>query len=130
MLFSGHFSVRRTQVIDDESDYFATNNKWISTKERDALQQRKDQLHNQKHASRLDKKFTLDFAGRRVIEDGETVNMYDGKDAVVQAVNFGNPSSMRVGIGEESSLINPTIAGPAPQVCTFAIVIQSFCCQC
>ncbi|XP_072038298.1 activating signal cointegrator 1-like isoform X2 [Amphiura filiformis] len=108
-------SVRRTQVIDDESDYFAVDtNRWLSDQERDALKKRKQELHKQKHASRLDQKFTLDFAGRRVFEDdGSGVNMYDRNDAVVQAVNFGNPASR--GSGDGNALINPTITQPPPK---------------
>ena len=112
------YSVRRTQVIDDESDYFAVDtNRWLSDHEREALRKRKEELHKQRHASRLDKKFTLDFAGRRVFEDdSDNVNMYDRNDAVVQAVNFGNPTSQQKGEGDGNPLINPTITQPAPKV--------------
>ena len=65
-------SVRRTKVIDDESDYFATDSKWLNKNERKVLKDKEDRLHKLKHASRRDKKITLDFAGRKVIEEKPT----------------------------------------------------------
>ena len=63
-------SVQRTKVIDDESDYFtADTNTWLAPEERQVLQRRQAQLHEARHASRQNRKVTLDFAGRRVIED-------------------------------------------------------------
>ena len=58
------FSTRRTKVIDDESDYYATESKWLSKTEREQLQKKKDALHARMHASRKDRKITFDFAGR------------------------------------------------------------------
>lgn len=65
-------SVRRTKVIDDESDYFASDSKWLSKKERKVLKEKEDKLQQLKHGSRRDKKVTLDFAGRKVIEEKPT----------------------------------------------------------
>ncbi|KAJ8029259.1 Activating signal cointegrator 1 [Holothuria leucospilota] len=77
-------------VIDDQSDYFSTDsNHWLSTKDRKALQAKKEQLKEQKYGSRRNKKVTLDFAGRRVIEEGEGVNMYDINDETVQRIHYG-----------------------------------------
>ncbi|XP_077989088.1 activating signal cointegrator 1-like [Glandiceps talaboti] len=111
-------SVRRTQVIDDESDYFATDtNRWLSKTERDALKKREDQLREVRHGSRRNKKVTLDFAGRQVLDDNEVVDMYNRNDAVVQAINFG--TDYRTGgqtqINSESGLINPNITQKAPK---------------
>ncbi|XP_028416961.1 activating signal cointegrator 1-like [Dendronephthya gigantea] len=65
-------SVRRTKVIDDESDYFASDSKWLSKKERKILKEKEDKLQKLKHGSRRDKKVTLDFAGRKIIEEKPT----------------------------------------------------------
>ena len=61
---------------------------------------------------------TLDFAGRCVVEESNTVGqtMYDHQDAVVQQVQYhphrgGHPES-----GEQGFLVNPSIVQPAPQV--------------
>lgn len=60
---------RRTTVIDDESDYFKSNSVWLSQEEKKKLVALEDQLRGQKHASRLNRKVTLDFAGRQVIDE-------------------------------------------------------------
>ncbi|XP_022096510.1 activating signal cointegrator 1-like isoform X2 [Acanthaster planci] len=111
-------SVRRTQVIDDESDYFSTDsNQWLTSEERAKLERRKQELMEQKHGSRLRKTFTLDFAGRRVVEDTQQVDMYDGQDEVVQAVNFGRTGNVRGhrGAAGDSDIVNPNISQAAPR---------------
>lgn len=71
------FSVKRTQVLDDESDYFATDsNQWLSPCERDALRKREEELRELRHASRKDRKITLDFAGRQALDEGENLTPY------------------------------------------------------
>jgi len=63
-------STKRTQVIDDESDYFATDtNKWLTPQQREALEKKKAEVHEERHKSRLDRRITFDFAGRRVVEE-------------------------------------------------------------
>ena len=85
-------SAKRTQVIDDESDYFnADSNRWLSKAEKEKLAKRERELREKRHASRLDRKVTLDFAGRRVVDTTETVDMYNVNDDVIQEVccDFG-----------------------------------------
>ena len=73
-------SVRRTQVLDDESDYFATeSNQWLSPGERDKLRRKEEELREMRHASRKDRKITLDFAGRQVVDEGNNLNEYYNK---------------------------------------------------
>ena len=87
---------KRTRVIDDESDYFAVDtNKWLTPQQRyirliasskvvhkhhifsrEALQKKKEELHAEKHKSRLDRRITFDFAGRKVVEE-EGTPQYD-----------------------------------------------------
>lgn len=62
-------SERRTTVIDDESDYFKANSVWLSDAEKRKLEKLERQLRDQKHASRLNRKMTFDFAGRQVVEE-------------------------------------------------------------
>lgn len=70
-------SVRRTQVLDDESDYFATDsNQWLSPNEREKLRKKEEELRELRHASRKDRKITLDFAGRQVIDEGNNLEEY------------------------------------------------------
>ncbi|KAK7116658.1 activating signal cointegrator 1-like isoform X2 [Littorina saxatilis] len=114
-------SVRRTQVIDDECDYFSTDsNQWLSKKDREALRKREEELRSSRHASRRDRKVTLDFAGRQVVEEANTVGqtMYDHRDAVVQQVQYGGSGDQSRGgnpadLGQ-GSLVNPSIVQPAP----------------
>lgn len=73
-------SIRRTQVIDDESDYFASDsNQWLSKVEREMLQKREDELRELRHASRLSKKVTIDFAGRKILEDENPLAEYHSR---------------------------------------------------
>ncbi|XP_018620872.2 activating signal cointegrator 1 isoform X1 [Scleropages formosus] len=114
-------SVRRTQVLDDESDYFATDsNQWLSQMEREALRRREEELRQLRHASRRDRKITLDFAGRRVLEEGANLGHYYRKfDEAVQAVKEGfltasHGSSTTEGRQHLRELLNPNIAHVAP----------------
>ena len=61
-------------MIDDESDYFSVDaNQWLSDAERDSLSKKEAELREAKYGSRRDRKIVLDFAGRRVIEQEDTV---------------------------------------------------------
>jgi hypothetical protein len=65
-------SEKRTRVIDDEMDYFASDtNQWLSREERKALKSKEEDLHEMRHGSRRNRKVTLDFAGRRVKDEVE-----------------------------------------------------------
>ncbi|XP_072942428.1 activating signal cointegrator 1 [Epargyreus clarus] len=59
----------RNRVTDDDSDYFSAGSVWLSAAEKDKLQKYQQSLHDKKHASRLHKKMTFDFAGRQIVED-------------------------------------------------------------
>ncbi|XP_010731092.2 activating signal cointegrator 1 [Larimichthys crocea] len=114
-------SVRRTQVLDDESDYFATeSNQWLSPGEREKLRKKEEELRELRHASRKDRKITLDFAGRQVIDDGNNLNEYYNKlDETLKAMNCDSKSpkySARQG-GKQNSreLVNPNIMQSAPE---------------
>ncbi|EFN68058.1 Activating signal cointegrator 1 [Camponotus floridanus] len=49
-------SARRTKVIDDESDYYQSNNIWLSAEDREKLRKQESEAQARKHASRLDKR--------------------------------------------------------------------------
>ncbi|KAM9223781.1 activating signal cointegrator 1 [Leptosomus discolor] len=114
-------SVRRTQVIDDESDYFATDsNQWLSKQEREALQKREQELRELRHASRLAKKITIDFAGRQILEEDNGMAEYHSRlGETIEAINCGTLSKP-VGSPEASKtpssgvLVNPRLLQPAP----------------
>ncbi|XP_064618936.1 activating signal cointegrator 1-like isoform X2 [Lineus longissimus] len=113
-------SVRRTQVIDDESDYFTTDgNQWLNKDERKKLKQREEELRSVRHGSRRDRKITFDFAGRRVIDAEDSgANMYDKEDSVVQEVFYGvKPKNDTNAFRPEDfgDLVNPGIVQEPPQ---------------
>ncbi|KAG8576090.1 hypothetical protein GDO81_009770 [Engystomops pustulosus] len=112
-------SVRRTHVIDDESDYFSTDsNQWLSQAEREVLRKKEQELQELRHASRLSRKVTIDFAGRKVVEEGNDLADYHKKlDDVVYAVNSGTIAKPLRSTGEnnrDSFLLNPSLAFPPP----------------
>uniref|UniRef100_A0A3P8RZ78 Activating signal cointegrator 1 n=1 Tax=Amphiprion percula TaxID=161767 RepID=A0A3P8RZ78_AMPPE len=116
-------SVRRTQVLDDESDYFATDsNQWLSPGEREKLRKKEEELRELRHASRKDRKIRLDFAGRQVIDEGSNMSKYYNKlDETLKAMNNDSVSkspmySDRKG-GKQSlrQLVNPNIRHSAPE---------------
>ncbi|KAF7667908.1 hypothetical protein LDENG_00041600, partial [Lucifuga dentata] len=118
-------SVKRTQVLDDESDYFATDsNQWLSPNERDKLRIKEEELKELRHASRKDRKITLDFAGRQVIEEGDNLSGYYNKlDETLKAMNTDSPlKSPRNSEGQGQAgrqnlrnLVNPNIMQTAPE---------------
>ncbi|XP_064013217.1 activating signal cointegrator 1 isoform X2 [Pogoniulus pusillus] len=111
-------SVRRTQVIDDECDYFATDsNQWLSKQEREALQLREQQLRELRHASRGASTITLDFAGRQVLEDSSMAQYHSRLDETIEALGSGS-LSQPAGSPEAAApagLRNPRLLQPAPQ---------------
>ncbi|XP_075432105.1 activating signal cointegrator 1 isoform X2 [Ascaphus truei] len=112
-------SVRRTHVIDDESDYFATDsNQWLSPVERESVRRKEEELQELRHASRLSRKVTIDFAGRRVLEEGGDLADYHKRlDETIQALHSGTvvkPSRGPMGTSEDSYLVNPSLLQPPP----------------
>ncbi|XP_036295150.1 activating signal cointegrator 1 isoform X1 [Pipistrellus kuhlii] len=115
-------SIRRTQVIDDESDYFASDsNQWLSKIERETLQKREEELREFRHASRLSKKITIDFAGRKIVEDENPLAEYHSKlDETIQAIASGtlNQSLNKLDKSSEEPLgilVNPNLYQSPPQ---------------
>ncbi|XP_065589764.1 activating signal cointegrator 1 [Cyrtonyx montezumae] len=114
-------SVRRTQVIDDESDYFATDSdQWLSKQEREALRKREQELQELRHASRLAKKITIDFAGRQILEEDSGMAEYHIKlDETIEAINCGTLNKPAASPDAKMSpssgvLVNPRLLQPAP----------------
>ncbi|KAJ9601522.1 hypothetical protein L9F63_000265 [Diploptera punctata] len=100
-------SERRTKVIDDESDYFTVNSVWLSKTEREKLRQREEELRAKQHTSRLDRKVTLDFAGRQVVDDVEFELLYDVDDVVLKEISESVQDNF-------VSNVNPTIMHSGP----------------
>jgi hypothetical protein len=62
-------SAQRTQVIDDASDYFDSNNTWLSKQQRTKLDRLRIQMETAKKKG--NEKITIDFAGRRIHQENE-----------------------------------------------------------
>ncbi|ETN65739.1 activating signal cointegrator 1 [Anopheles darlingi] len=124
-------SARRTAVIDDESDYFRTNSVWLSDAERSKLEKLEEELREQKHASRLSRKVTIDFAGRQVIEEPALTGEVEA--AIIRSVDETlsgkkTKSKSKGGNGQEAeqqafsnqpilaegTSTHPRLIGPAP----------------
>ncbi|GAA6218912.1 activating signal cointegrator 1 isoform X1 [Lates japonicus] len=116
-------SVRRTQVLDDESDYFATDsNQWLSPSEREKLRKKEEELRELRHVSRKDRKITLDFAGRQVIDEENNLNEYYSKlDETLKAMNSDTTSKSPMSSERQGArqglrdLVNPNIMQSAPE---------------
>ena len=61
------FSAQRTRVIDDASDYFDSDNKWLNKQQRTKLEKLRSQIDAKKKDQKA--KMTIDFAGRRVLNE-------------------------------------------------------------
>lgn len=107
-------------MIDDESDYFSIDsNQWLKEDEKAKLRKREEELRSIRHASRKDRKitYTLDFAGRQVVEEATNVDMYNPEDSLIQETNFGAYDSTSGGHSEPSeTIVNPNINLPPPKV--------------
>ena len=116
--------MKRTQVIDDESDYFSTDSRWLSKKEKEKLSKREEDLRAKKYASRKDRKITLDFAGRQVLDAEDSVHVYDVNDSVVQEIHYGKSRGQgdkgpQFKDGDFTDLVNPAITQAPPVVSSY-----------
>ncbi|XP_046753598.1 activating signal cointegrator 1 [Diprion similis] len=84
-------SARRTEVIDDECDYYQTNSVWLSNSEREKLEKYENDVRAKKYGSRLNRKVTLDFAGREVIDDAAFTD--EANDQVLRSITEFKSSS-------------------------------------
>ena len=111
-------SAKRTQIIDDESDYFnVDSNKWLTPQQRQALQAKKEELHADKHRSRLDRRITFDFAGRRVVEEESGADYDISQDSKLLELFKQDAFSVEAEIArrqEEGVIANPNISRARP----------------
>ena len=107
-------SEKRTHVIDDESDYFATDSdKWLSKDQRKQLKEREKEIWEQKHGSRLNKKYTFDFAGKTIVEDGYDSAKYDpSKDEKLKSILESHKVSTQHARGKMGDFNDNLVANP------------------
>lgn len=60
---------KRTEVIDDEEDYFYENSVWLSDVDREKFNRLKQEMHEKRHANRSSRKVKMDLFGREIEED-------------------------------------------------------------
>jgi len=111
-------SAKRTQIIDDESDYFnVDSNKWLTPQQREALKKKKEELHEEKHKSRLDRRITFDFAGRKVVEDDSIVEYDINQDTKLLELFKNDAFSVEAEIKRRTEvgvIANPNISSSRP----------------
>jgi len=109
---------KRTKVIDDESDYFnVDSNKWLTPEQRAALVRKNSELQEEKHKSRLDRKITFDFAGRRLLEDTSLPDYKIEKDTKLLELFKNDAFSVEAEIkarSEQGVVANPNINRSRP----------------
>lgn len=84
-------SEKRTTVIDDELDYFEENSVWHSDEQRITFEKLKQEMHDRKHASRINRKIQIDFAGRQL--DDEVTISQEYERGVIKEVAALNAKS-------------------------------------
>ncbi|KAH8039653.1 hypothetical protein HPB51_008246 [Rhipicephalus microplus] len=102
-------SQRRTLVIDDNSDYYSSDNKWLTLEQREMIRKKEQEFYAELHDSRRQQKVTLDFAGRQVVKEGPQhasvqsllqslvapmaeTNIYDRVCREVESMHFIDPA--------------------------------------
>lgn len=118
-------SEKRTTIIDDESDYFKANSVWLSDAERKKLAKLEEEVRDKKHSSRLNRKVTLDFAGRQIVEEPQISTEYE--DEILEQIakscasNYKNKKLVYESPSTEAlgDTIHPLHEGPIPIVSVF-----------
>lgn len=111
---------KRTKVIDDESDYYASGaGSWLTKDQKEAIQKKEEEAREKRFGSRLDRKITFDFAGRQIIDDDDSaaLKMYS-EDAAAQTSEITTKNKELIAmLTEEHSryLVNPSIKIQAPE---------------
>jgi len=103
-------SAKRTQVIDDESDYFNTNSKWLNSNQRELLEKKQEEIREKRFGSKIGKTFTLDFAGRKVIDEQKTVDLKDYANQIDDILT----ENTNMPVLQRNTVINQDIKGIIP----------------
>lgn len=103
-------SARRTEVIDDESDYFKNNNVWLSDAEKKKLEALEKELQEKKHESRRQKTVTVDIFNRQIVEKPDDFEKF--QERIYQEVLDLQNSSREEFILDYSEHVNVEIDFP------------------
>lgn len=113
LLHYDQHGTERTQVIDDEGDYYSVNNRWIEKEVKEELKRREAKLDEMKSKSRRDKKFTLDLIGRNVIEAESKKEENLTTNEMGSETKDWNQNDMRQDSNQVKALVNPTLNFPS-----------------
>lgn len=109
-------SERRTRVIDDNSDYYSSDNKWLTAEQRELIRKKEEELRAEQHASRRQQKVTLDFAGRQVVkEEPQHSNIQSLLQALVKPMMEVDMNEQACKEVEATHFMDPALDMPPPE---------------
>uniref|UniRef100_A0A224Z5K4 Protein containing ASCH and zf-C2HC5 domain n=1 Tax=Rhipicephalus zambeziensis TaxID=60191 RepID=A0A224Z5K4_9ACAR len=109
-------SERRTLVIDDNSDYYSSDNKWLTLEQREMIRKKEQELRAEQHASRRQQKVTLDFAGRQVVkEDPQHASIQSLLQSLVAPMAETNINDRVCREVESTHFMDPALDMPPPE---------------
>ncbi|XP_022647602.1 activating signal cointegrator 1-like isoform X2 [Varroa jacobsoni] len=81
---------KRTVVIDDDRDYFSSDNKWLTQKEIKTLKEVEDKRDKAKSLRGAQTRMDIDFAGKKVVvknEEASELYLHDTTEVINEAVD-------------------------------------------
>lgn len=109
-------SERRTLVIDDNADYYSSDNKWLTLEQREMIRKKEQELRAEQHASRRQQKVTLDFAGRQVVkEDPQHASIQSLLQSLVAPMAETNINDRVCREVESTHFMDPALDMPPPE---------------
>lgn len=109
-------SERRTRVIDDNSDYYSSDNKWLTPEQRELVRRKEAELKAEQEASRRRHKVTLDFAGRQVLaSQEEEATMQSLIQRFMAPLVEGGVNDRACREVEATHFVDPALDMPAPE---------------
>lgn len=109
-------SERRTRVIDDNADYYSSDNKWLTLEQREMIRKKEQELRAEQHASRRQQKVTLDFAGRQVVkEEAQHASIQSLLQSLVAPMAEANINDRVCREVESTHFMDPALDMPPPE---------------
>ncbi|CAN7992698.1 unnamed protein product [Ixodes hexagonus] len=109
-------SERRTRVIDDNCDYYSSDNKWLTPEQREVVRRKEAELKAEQEASKRRHKVTLDFAGRQVLSSQEEeASMQSLIQRFMAPLVEGGVNDRVCREVEATHFIDPALDMPAPE---------------
>lgn len=103
-------STQRTKVIDDDSDYFSSDNKWLTQEQREKVRKHEAETRAQHEASRKTQRLTFDFAGRRVLTAEEEEKNVQALFENMLLEDVGSTTDL-----ETAHFVDPALDMPPPE---------------